>query len=97
MLGLRLVYDAVVVGITTAIWGGATFENLGLKQGTYMWIWPAGDFTEIFTIQIGTKSTEVPEPTTLAFLSVDLIGLGIVHFGRTQWSRVSLCSREMAN
>ena len=60
----------------TATWNNATFTDLGVTPGTYVWTWGTGADADSFTLQIGPAA--IPEPASLTVLAMSLAGLGMV-------------------
>ena len=70
------VSDTSVSDRTT--FSGATFANLGVTPGTFVWTWGSGADADSFTLQIGPAQTQtVPEPASLTLLAIGLACLSV--------------------
>ena len=56
-------------------YAGQSFATLGLTPGSYTWTWGAGANADSLTLNVSTTAAAVPEPSTLAVLSIGAIGL----------------------
>jgi hypothetical protein len=97
LLGLRgalMVPSGYVSGAhlsATDTYANQTFSSLGLTPGTYTWTWGHGAHADSLTLQIGTASAVVPEPST-AIVAV----FGAVAFVAYGWSRHRRAQRRQA-
>lgn len=55
----------------TNIFDSATFANLGVTSGTYVWTWGSGSTADSLTLRI------VPEPASLSLIAIGMAGLGV--------------------
>jgi hypothetical protein len=78
------VFDSLLSDTSTYL--NQTFATLGVTPGTYVWTWGTGAHADTFTLEIGAVPA-IPEPASLAVLSIALAGLGVVR-RRTQKYRM---------
>jgi hypothetical protein len=67
----------------------ATFDTLGLAPGTYRYDWGSGDHADAFTINIGSVSGSVPEPSTWAMMALGFAGLVYARSTQRRYSQSS--------
>jgi hypothetical protein len=58
----------------TSTYFNATFDTLGLAPGAYRYQGGSGDHADMFTINIGSVSGSVPEPSTWAIMALGFAG-----------------------
>ena len=81
-IGAPLGYISGAVFTSGATWDNTTLAGLGVTDGSYVWTWGSGATADTFTLNIGP--TSVPEPASLALLSVGVLSLGLIRRKRTQ-------------
>ena len=80
---LPLMYQSgTPLGVSSATWNNASFNSLGLFEGSYVWSWGSGANADTYTLLIGSSTLPVPEPGTWALLMLGLAIAGALRLRR---------------
>jgi hypothetical protein len=71
-LAVPLGYSSGSALSDTSIYNNQSFASLGVKPGTYQWVWGSGGPFRSFTLQIAAAAAAVPEPADILLLALPL-------------------------